>query len=136
MHRDVAVHQLSAAEGKEVDREGVDARAAPVYDFGTMRSKLLGLLAVCALMMALASVADACPGCKDSVSDTAMSADGGPGGPMPGLPSGFNYSIYVMLFGLFSVMGLVAGIVIKGIRSSDRMPPPPGFPVSSPPRGS
>lgn len=98
--------------------------------------KLLTLVMACVLLLALAGVADACPGCKDSVTDTAASADAGPGGPMPGLPSGFNYSIYVMLVGLFSVMGLVAGIVIKGIRSSDSAPPLPGFPVSSPPRGS
>lgn len=100
-----------------------------------MRTLLPHVIA-CVLLLVLAGVADACPGCKDSVTDTALSADGGPGGPMPGLPSGFNYSIYVMLVGLFSVMGLVAGIVIKGIRSSDHTPPPPGFPVSSPPRGS
>ena len=82
-----------------------------------------------ALLVGLAGVAEACPGCKDSVSNT--SVDGGPGGPTPGLPSGFNYSIYVMLAGLFSVLGLVAGIVVKGIRASDRTPPPPGgFPLS------
>ena len=86
--------------------------------------KVLRLLPLTA---ALADVAQACPGCKESVGDTSA---GGPGGPTPGLPSGFNYSIYVMLAGLFSVMGLVAGIVVKGIRSADRSPPPPGgFPV-------
>lgn len=93
-----------------------------------MRKLLAPVLALC-LLASYAGVAGACPGCKDSVADTA--ADGGPGGPTPGLPSGFNYSIYVMLFGLFSVMGLVAGVVIKGIRSTDRTPPPPGgFPLS------
>ena len=89
--------------------------------------KLMAPIAACALLLALAGVAEACPGCKDSVTASAA-ADGGPGGPTPGLPSGFNYSIYVMLAGLFSVMGLVAGIVIKGIRSSNAAP---GFPVAA-----
>ena len=92
--------------------------------------KLLPPLLALVVMAAFAGVADACPGCKDSVTDTATAVDGGPGGPMPGLPSGFNYSIYVMLVGLFSVMGLVAGIVVKGIRGSNRTPPPRGFPLS------
>ena len=88
--------------------------------------KLIAPIVACALLLALAGVAEACPGCKDSV--TASAADGGPGGPTPGLPSGFNYSIYVMLAGLFSVMGLVAGIVVKGVRSSNVAH---GFPVAA-----
>lgn len=93
--------------------------------------KLLAPVLALGLLVCYAGVAEACPGCKDSVANTASAADGGPGGPTPGLPSGFNYSIYIMLFGLFSVMGLVAGIVIKGIRSADRTPPRPGgFPVA------
>ena len=99
-----------------------------------MRRKLLAPLATFVLLLSMAAAADACPGCKDSVADTAAAADGGPGGPMPGLPSGFNYSIYVMLAGLFSVMGLVAGIVIRGIRGAGPGPARPGFPVSSTPR--
>ena len=98
-----------------------------------MRKLLAPVLAVC-MLVSYAAVADACPGCKDSVADTAAAGGGGPGGSTPGLPSGFNYSIYVMLVGLFSVMGLVASIVIKGIRSADRTAPRPGgFPVSSAP---
>jgi hypothetical protein len=90
--------------------------------------KLLAPIVACAVLVCFAGVAEACPGCKDSVTGAA-GADGGPGGPTPGLPSGFNYSIYVMLGGLFSVMGLVAGIVIKGVRSADSSAPR-GFPVS------
>ena len=93
---------------------------------------LVARAVVLALLLAMAGAAEACPGCKDSVSDAALSADGG---PTPGLPSGFNYSIYVMLAGLFSVMGLVASIVVKGIRAADRTAPPPGgFPVSHHPQ--
>ena len=89
---------------------------------------LLPLLVAVALLLGTAVAAEACPGCKESVGDTTSA--GGPGGPTPGLPSGFNYSIYLMLAGLFSVMGLVAGVVVKGIRGADRSPPPPGgFPV-------
>ena len=99
--------------------------------FRSMRKLLRSiapLLVALVLMAALAGVAEACPGCKESVGDT--SAGGGPGGPTPGLPSGFNYSIYVRLAGLFSVLGLVTDVIVKGIRSADRSPPPPGgFPV-------
>jgi hypothetical protein len=94
--------------------------------------KLLALSLACVLLLAQARGVDACPGCKDTVSDTAAAADGGPGGPTPGLPSGFNYSIYAMLVGLFAVMGLVAGIVIKGIRSSDATSARRGFALSTP----
>jgi len=79
-----------------------------------------------ALMQAFAAVASACPMCKDSITD-----NGGPDGPTPGLPGGFKISIYLMLGGLFSVLGMVTGIVVKGVRSADRNPPPPGgFPLS------
>lgn len=89
---------------------------------------LIRPLVACVLLIGLADAANACPGCKDSVAAT--SAEGGPGGPTPGLPSGFNYSIYFMLAGLFSVLGLVAGIVVKGIRSADQAPAGPrGFPL-------
>jgi hypothetical protein len=112
---------------------GVDAARGLLYDGSIMRRNLLAPLVACVLLLSLAAAVDACPGCKDSISDTAATADGGPGGPSPGLPSGFNYSIYVMLAGLFSVMGLVAGIVVRGIRSSAPAAPRPGFPVSASP---
>ena len=36
-----------------------------------------------------------------------------------------------MLVGFFCVLGMVAGIVVKGVNSSDRSAPPPGgFPLS------
>jgi len=91
--------------------------------------KLLAPVVTCVLLLGLAGQTHACPGCKDTVAEGSI--DGGPGGPTPGLPSGFNTSIYVMLVGLFCVLGLVAGIVVKGVNSSDRTPPPPGgFPLS------
>ena len=86
------------------------------------------IAAALAVTQALAAVASACPMCKDSISDTA----GKGGGPAAGLPSGFNVSVYLMLVGLFSVMGLVGGIIVKGIRSANVTPAsskPPGFPL-------
>ena len=90
--------------------------------------KLFAPIVACALLLGIAGVAGACPGCKDSVAEGTV--DGGPGGPTPGLPAGFNYSIYTMLIGFFAVLGMVTGIVVKGVRSADRDPPPPGFPVA------
>jgi hypothetical protein len=91
--------------------------------------KLLAPVVAYVLLVGLAGPAQACPGCKDTVAEG--SVDGGPGGPTPGLPSGFNTSIYVMLVGFFCVLGMVAGIVVKGVNSSDRSAPPPGgFPLS------
>ena len=92
------------------------------------------LFLACLTLLAFASLADACPGCKESIAESLSS--GGPGGPTPGLPSGFNYSIYFMFAGLFSVLGLVMGIVVKGVRSAAVAP---GFavkPVPQPQRPS
>ena len=94
--------------------------------------RLITLVVALALLVGLAGMADACPGCKDSVAEAGVIApDGGPGGPTPGLPVGFNYSIYAMLGGLFAVLGMVAGIVVKGVRSADRdRNGPGGFPLA------
>ncbi|MGB7157998.1 MAG: hypothetical protein WBD40_08015 [Tepidisphaeraceae bacterium] len=64
------------------------------------------------LTVAFATAAMACPNCKDSIP---TAADGSSTG---GLPSGFNTSIYVMLLGLFAVIGMVAFTIVKGVRSS------------------
>ena len=72
------------------------------------------------VLQGLAAVAAACPMCKDSIS-----ADGSLDGPTPGIPSGFKVSIYLMLGGLFCVMGLVGGIIVKGVRSGNKPAPPP-----------
>jgi hypothetical protein len=79
-------------------------------------------------LQAFSAAAWACPMCKDSIA-----ADGtGATGSTPGLPSGFKVSIYLMLGGLFGVMGLISGIIVKGVRSTNVLPPtnkPPGFPL-------
>jgi hypothetical protein len=62
--------------------------------------------------LAIAGAAFACPNCKDSIANTAES------GTSAGLPAGFNYSIYVMLAGLFCVLGFVGFTIVKGVKSS------------------
>jgi len=75
------------------------------------------LLAVL-FLIAFVGVAAACPMCKDSLSTTpadstsaSLFAGGG-----AGVPGGFNYSIYTMILGFFTALGVVAFNVIKGIR--------------------
>jgi len=63
------------------------------------------------LVLALCSAAMACPMCKDSL------ANGDPTGAGK-LPNGFNTSIDIMLVGFLSVVGLVTGIIWKGIKGS------------------
>jgi hypothetical protein len=60
----------------------------------------------------LASAAQACPLCKDSIpgSDAQAAA---------GVSSGFNTSIYFMLAGLFSVIGFISFVIVKGVRDTD-----------------
>jgi hypothetical protein len=76
---------------------------------------------VLAALLLSAAAAHACPMCKDTISDTANIAQGqdGSAGPQAGLPSGFNFSIYYMLTGLLCTIGLVAGVITKGIRDSN-----------------
>ena len=89
-----------------------------------------------ALLVALcyAAPASACPMCKDSIKDTAaVPVNGMGGGPSAGLPSGFNVSVYMMLFSAFAVMGFVARVIVKGVRDTN-ITAAPGFPVTPKPR--
>lgn len=63
------------------------------------------------LILALYSAAMACPMCKDSLANGDSTGAGK-------LPNGFNTSIILMLTGFLSVVGLVAGIIWKGIRGT------------------
>jgi len=103
----------------------------PTISMTGMR-RLIAPVVALALLVGLTGTANACPGCKDSVAEAGVIApDGGPGGPTPALPGGFNYSIYFMLGGLFSVLGVVVGIIVKGVRGADRSASRPGgFPLS------
>jgi len=68
-----------------------------------------------AVVLLLGTAALACPLCKDSVGNSGLSsptpADGG-----ASLSAGFNGSVYVMLIGLFAVMGLVGFNLSRAIR--------------------
>ncbi len=68
---------------------------------------------LCVLMMLAltTTVAMACPLCKESIPSSDAQSPGA-------LPSGFNTSIYVMLGGLFGVLGLVGFTIVRGVRSS------------------
>ena len=87
------------------------------------------------VVLAFAGLASACPMCKDSISDTAaVPLNGMGGGPQAGLPSGFNVSVYLMLFSAFGVMGFVAHVIVKGVRETNAGPAR-GFPVEPPQDG-
>ena len=72
----------------------------------------------------------ACPMCKDSIADTARSGNTAGRGADQGLPSGFNFSVYYMLIGLFVTMGVIGGVVTKGILSANAGIKRRGFDVS------
>ena len=63
------------------------------------------------LVLTMNVVLLACPMCKESIPATdAQQADA--------VPSGFNYSVYTLLLGVFTVMGMVGFVIVKGIRGS------------------
>jgi hypothetical protein len=67
------------------------------------------ILLACLLLLALASLTSACPNCKDTIANTDSAGS-------PGISDSFNTSIYIMLGAFLSVLGLVAGVIIKGVR--------------------
>lgn len=67
------------------------------------------LLLTCLLLLALAGLASACPNCKDTIANTDAAGS-------PGISDSFNNSIYIMLGAFVGVLGLVAGVIIKGIQ--------------------
>ena len=73
------------------------------------------LTAILTVLLA-AGPALACPMCKDSVPASDSQSAGG-------LPAGFNNSIYLMLGGLFCVIGFLAFTIVKNVRVPN---PPPG----------
>jgi len=69
------------------------------------------LLLALLLVLALTGLASACPTCRETIANTETAST-------PGISSAFNSSIYLMLGGFLAVLGLVAGVIIKGIRGS------------------
>jgi hypothetical protein len=85
----------------------------------------LSPLLVTVLTLGLQAAALACPFCKDSIPTSDAQATGG-------VPSGFNNSIYLMLGGMFCVLGMIAFTLVKGARSSAGVRPSEprrGFPL-------
>jgi len=75
--------------------------------------KLLQRILPVLVVLTLCGAAFACPMCKDSIpnSDAQSAAS---------VPSGLNYSVYLMLGTLFAMMGLVGTIIVKGVRSTNK----------------
>jgi len=97
-----------------------------------MRNRWTRVAVATLFVLVFAGLASACPMCKDSISDTAAVPVGGMGGgPQAGLPSGFNVSVYMMLFSAFGVMGFVAHVIVKGVRETNAGAAR-GFPVAPP----
>ena len=82
-----------------------------------MKPHLTSILAV----LLTAAPALACPMCKESVPSSDAQSAGG-------LPAGFNNSIYLMLAGLFCVMGFLAFTIVKSVRGTGGSTRP-AFPV-------
>ena len=61
------------------------------------------------IVLLTAQAALACPMCKDSIANTDAASAGN-------LPGGFNTSIFIMLGAFLGVLGMVAGVIVKGIR--------------------
>jgi hypothetical protein len=61
------------------------------------------------VLLVMTSLAAACPMCKDSIPNTDAQA-------AVSMPSAYNYSVYYMLGGLFLTLGLVLGVIVKGVR--------------------
>ena len=74
------------------------------------RTKLLAL-AVGVIVLG-AQVASACPMCKDSI----PGSDAAQAGSVPG---GFNQSVYLLLGGLFTCIGMMVTTIVRAIRSTD-----------------
>jgi hypothetical protein len=72
-----------------------------------MRTLLLSL----AFVLTLSALASACPACKDTIANSDAAGT-------PTVAGAFNSSIYVMLGAFLGVLGMVAGVIIKGIRGS------------------
>ena len=79
---------------------------------------LLPLLAAFVTLLIAAST-PACPLCKESIPNSDQES-------IAGVPNGFNNSVYFMLAGFTGTLGLVTGVVVKGVRSST---PRSAFPI-------
>ena len=65
------------------------------------------------IMLAMCALSYACPMCKDSIPTSDASAP-------TAVPSGFNWSVYTLLIGVFAVAACVGGMLFKVVRESTR----------------
>jgi hypothetical protein len=65
------------------------------------------------VLMVISAVSYACPMCKDSIPSTDASQPSA-------VPTGFNYSVYTLLFGVIAVMACVCGMIFKVVREGNR----------------
>ena len=78
-----------------------------------MRRRALTLALTLLLTLASATVSSACPSCKNSIPNSdAQTATG--------VPSGFNFSVYYMLVGVFGVAGVLVTMLVREARRSQR----------------
>jgi hypothetical protein len=76
------------------------------------------------LLLGVCALAEGCPFCKDAIPSSDAQTAGG-------VPSGFNNSIFLMLGGMFAVLGFVVFTLARAARTT--MPPTSshrGFPLS------
>src|SRR4051812_50009611 len=74
---------------------------------------LMKRVAVCVIItFALAAVAQACPMCKDSIPNSAAQQAGS-------LPLGFNHSVYLLLVGILTVLGMTVTMIVRPIRRTN-----------------
>ena len=73
---------------------------------------LLTPLLTIVLIAVFNALAIACPLCKDSVPNSDAQSAGN-------VANGMNNSVYFMLVGFFVVLGLITGIVVKGVRDTN-----------------
>src|SRR3954468_802635 len=86
---------------------------------------LIKRVAVCVMItFALAAAAQACPMCKDSIPNSDAQQAGS-------LPLGFNHSVYLLLVGFLTVLGMTVAMIVRAIRGTNAAQRP-GFQVIEP----
>jgi hypothetical protein len=65
------------------------------------------------ILLAPTGLAMACPACKDSIPNSVSES-------AAGVPSGINWSVYYMLGGFMGTLGLVVGVIVKGVNETKR----------------
>lgn len=75
------------------------------------RSRMIRALAIVAVVLG-AQVAQACPMCKDSI----PGSDAAQAGSVPG---GFNQSVYLLLGGLFTCIGMMTTTIVRAVRNTN-----------------